>query len=161
MTMTPISTGRGRDLEPARIWFFRWASLAPMAFYALGAWLLAASADPAAGWSEGQLGGLLLWLLALAGLGAHAATSAFRIALEPKRADEREHLAGLRAALFGYRALLAGTVLGAIYLAFARDFGLWAPRDGESWMGVGFGAVVFGLMLPAAHVAWTARSTAD
>lgn len=72
--------------------------------------------------------------------------------------DERE-LAQRNRAAYGAFSLLAGLVaLALLYmnlrLDFVDQFPLWAPTTPEHWNALFWGAIMLGLTLPAAFLAW-------
>lgn len=102
----------------------------------------------------------LLMVAASALIFAVLAGSSFqRQAQEPdSKLDERE-LAQRNRAAYAAFSVFAGLVgLGLIYMSIRLDvadrFELWAPTSPEHWNALFWGALMLGLTLPAAFLAW-------
>jgi len=103
--------------------------------------------------------GLLLVAASFLAFAVLAGSSFQRQAQEQDaKLDERE-LAQRNRAAYGAFSVLAGLVaLGLIYMSLRLDFvdrfPLWAPTTPEHWNALFWGAIILGLTLPAAFLAW-------
>lgn len=103
--------------------------------------------------------GLLMVAASFLAFAVLAGSSFQRQAQEPdNKLDERE-LSQRNRAAYGAFSVLAGLVaLGLLYmnlrLDFVERFPLWAPTTAEHWNALFWGAIILGLKLPAAFLAW-------
>lgn len=103
--------------------------------------------------------GLLMVAASFLAFAVLAGSSFQRQAQEPdSKLDERELAQRNRAAYRAF-AVLAGVVaLGLLYMNLRLDFmdriDLWAPSTAEHWNALFWGAIILGLTLPAAVLAW-------
>lgn len=103
--------------------------------------------------------GLLMVALSFLAFAVLAGSSFQRQAQEPdNKLDERE-LAQRNRAAYGAFSVFAGLVaLGLLYMNVRLDFvdriPLWAPTTPEHWNALFWGAIILGLTLPAAFLAW-------
>ncbi len=102
----------------------------------------------------------LLMIAAAALIFAVLAGSSFqRQAQEPDaKLDERELAQRNRAAYRAFSVLAGLAALGLLYMSLRLDFvdrfPLWAPTTPEHWNALFWGAIILGLTLPAAFLAW-------
>lgn len=103
--------------------------------------------------------GLLMVAASFLAFAVLAGSSFQRQAQEPDaKLDERELAQRNRAAYRAF-AVLAGIVaLGLLYMDLRLDFAdripLWAPTEQAHWNALFWGAIILGLTLPAAFLAW-------
>lgn len=88
-----------------------------------------------------------------------AGSSFQRQAQEPEtKLDERELAQRNRASYRAFSVLASLAALGLLYMALRLDFAdqipLWAPTDQAHWSALFWGAIILGLTLPAAFLAW-------
>lgn len=126
--------------------------------YPLGC-LLQLGPDAGDGSTLASVIGLLLVAASFLAFAVLAGSSFQRQAQETDaKLDERE-LAQRNRAAYGAFSVLAGLVaLGLLYMNLRLDFAdrvpLWAPTTAEHWNALFWGAVMLGLTLPAAFLAW-------
>jgi len=103
--------------------------------------------------------GLLMVAASFLAFAVLAGSSFQRQAQEPdSKLDERELAQRNRAAYRAF-AVFAGLVaLGLLYMSLRADFAdrilLWAPTEQAHWNALFWGAIMLGLSLPAAFLAW-------
>jgi Ni/Fe-hydrogenase subunit HybB-like protein len=115
--------------------------------------------DAADGFPIASVIGLVLVAAAFLAFAVLAGSSFQRQAQEPDtKLDERELAQRNRAAYRAF-AVFAGLVaVGLLYMNMRLDFddkvALWAPTTPEHWNALFWGAIILGLTLPAAFLAW-------
>jgi small-conductance mechanosensitive channel len=103
--------------------------------------------------------GLLLVAASFLAFAVLAGSSLQRQAQEPDaKLDERELAQRNRAAYRAFSVFAGLVALGMLYMSlrfdFADRFPLWAPTTPEHWNALFWGAIMLGLTLPAAFLAW-------
>lgn len=127
-------------------------------FYPLGC-ILQLGPDTGDDMRVASMIGLILVAASFLVFAVLAGSSFQRQAQEPdSKLDERELMQRNRAA-YGAYSMLAGLVaLSLLYMNVRLDFDdqipLWAPTTPEHWNALFWGAIMLGLTLPAAFLAW-------
>lgn len=144
--------------KPMRVSLVRWASVAALVTYPVGAvlGLIGDAQDNKAVW----LAGMALTLCTIICFIAIVGTGVSRIA-----AEERKHLDPLELELRqkaysrAYHVLGVVALIAVFYMQVAADmeakFTLWRPTTSEHWQGVMWGALLYVFMLPTTLLAWS------
>ncbi len=103
--------------------------------------------------------GLLMVAASFLAFAVLAGSSFQRQAQEPDTTLDERELAQRNRAAYRAFAVFAGIVaLGLLYMDLRMDFAgrfpLWAPTEQAHWNALFWGAIILGLTLPAAFLAW-------
>lgn len=103
--------------------------------------------------------GLLMVASSFLAFAVLAGSSFQRQAQEPDtKLDERELAQRNRAAFRAFSVFAGLAALGLLYMDLRMDFAdrldLWAPTEQAHWNALFWGAIILGLTLPAAFLAW-------